>query len=295
MPDWQKIAEHIRIRTGGSEALGTVREMGGGCINTTHELALGDTTYFVKTNHASALDMFEAEHDGLTELQDAHCICTPVPLLSGVVGSTAFLAMEFLNLGGSGDAQRLGENLAALHRHTWRENGRERFGWRRDNTIGSTPQINSPSDQWPAFWAQHRLGFQLELAVRNGGHGLRDKGERLLESLSAFFSGYRPAASLLHGDLWSGNHAFLPDGTPVIFDPAVYYGDRETDLAMTELFGGFSANFHAAYNASYPLDPGYPVRKNLYNLYHVLNHFNLFGGSYQAQAAGMVDHLLSEL
>ncbi|NOX77124.1 MAG: fructosamine kinase family protein [Gammaproteobacteria bacterium] len=295
MPNWQRIAEHLRRHTGVSEALGAVSEMSGGGINTTHKLALGNVTYFVKTHHASMLGMFEAEHDGLLELQGAHCIRTPTPLLSGVVGSAAFLVMEFLNCGGSGNAQRLGENLAALHCHTWRENSRERFGWRRDNTIGSTPQINSPSDQWPLFWAQHRLGFQLNLAVRNGGHDLRDKGERLREALPAFFSGYHPAASLLHGDLWAGNHAFLPDGTPVIFDPAVYYGDRETDLAMTELFGGFSEHFYAAYRASYPLDPGYPVRKNLYNLYHILNHFNLFGSGYQAQASDMVDRLLSEL
>jgi len=109
------------------------------------------------------------------------------------------------------------------------------------------------------------------------------------------FGGYRPVASLLHGDLWSGNYAYTHEGEPVIFDPAVYYGDREADIAMTELFGGFGREFYTAYREVYPLDEGYAVRKTLYNLYHILNHLNLFGGGYLTQAQGMVDRLLSEL
>ena len=145
------------------------------------------------------------------------------------------------------------------------------------------------------FLRERRLGFQLDLAAANGYRGrLQARGEQLLERLGQFFSHYRPKPSLLHGDLWGGNHAADAKNQPVIFDPAVYYGDRESDLAMTELFGGFSAEFHAAYRDAYPLDPGYAVRKTLYNLYHVLNHLNLFGAGYKSQAETMVDRLLSE-
>ncbi len=145
------------------------------------------------------------------------------------------------------------------------------------------------------FWREHRLGFQLELAVRHGaGSRIADAGSRLQEALPQLLEGHRPAASLLHGDLWSGNYSFTRAGEPVIFDPAVYYGDREADLAMTELFGGFSQRFYEAYREAWPLDAGYSVRKVLYNLYHVLNHFNLFGGGYLSQAQGMIDRLLSE-
>jgi len=295
MPNWPQIAERIRSHTGNRGELDDVLAVGGGCINTAHRLTLGGTRYFVKTNDAQALDMFDAERDGLAELQASHGIRVPTPLLTGVDGGTAFLVMEYLDLGGAADGARLGEGLAALHHHDWTEQGQPRFGWWRDNTIGATPQINTPADQWARFWAQHRLGFQLELAVQRGAHSLLDRGQRLLEALPALFSDYRPAASLLHGDLWSGNYAYLAGGEPVIFDPAVYYGDREADLAMTELFGGFPNEFYAAYRAAYPLDPGYPLRKVLYNLYHVLNHYNLFGGGYLAQASGMVDRLLGEL
>jgi fructosamine-3-kinase len=136
---------------------------------------------------------------------------------------------------------------------------------------------------------------QLELAARNGApRRLLADGERLLADLAGFFLHYSPLPSLLHGDLWSGNVGMWA-GEPVIFDPAVYFGDRETDLAMTELFGGFPAAFYAAYNATWRLDAGYAVRKDLYQLYHLLNHFNLFGDSYARQSQAAMDRLLAEL
>ena len=136
----------------------------------------------------------------------------------------------------------------------------------------------------------------MRLAGENGyGAQLQRPGERLLDALPAFFAGYLPQPSLLHGDLWGGNHAFLADGAPAIFDPAAYFGDREADLAMTELFGGYPADFYAAYRAAWPLDAGYAARRNLYNLYHILNHANLFGGGYAQQAEEMMQRLLAEL
>jgi fructosamine-3-kinase len=235
--------------------------------------------------------MFEAERDGLLELAAAGEICVPQPLLAGIADGQAYIVMEGLALGGQGSPSQLGQELAALHRHT-----HERFGWYRDNTIGATHQDNTPHYDWLQFWRERRLGAQLEMAKRNGApRGLLQQGERLLDSFPRLFDGYTPVPSLLHGDLWSGNHAFVSSGEPVIFDPAVYYGDREAELAMTELFGGFGSEFYAAYNEAWPLDPGYRVRKSLYNLYHVLNHFNMFGGGYGRQADAMVGRLLAQL
>ena len=165
-----------------------------------------------------------------------------------------------------------------------------------ENTIGSTPQHNNRHDDWVEFWRQERLGRQLQFAAGNGYGGvLQSQGEKLLERFQGFFQDYQPQASLLHGDLWGGNAAADGRGNPVMFDPACYFGDRETDIAMTELFGGFGAEFYAAYQAEYPLDAGYKVRKTLYNLYHILNHLNLFGRAYLAQANNMIEGLLAEL
>jgi fructosamine-3-kinase len=199
--------------------------------------------------------------------------------------------LEYLPLQEQGHQQQAGEQLAAMHRHTAAQHG-----WLRSNTIGASPQRNTQTHDWVQFWQQERLGFQLERARRNGYPPRSyEQGLRLKEGLGALFADYQPPASLLHGDLWGGNLAYLRDGSPVIFDPAVYYGDRETDLAMTELFGGFGADFYAAYNAAWALDSGYVVRKMLYNLYHILNHFNLFGSGYGEQAARMTERLLAEI
>jgi fructosamine-3-kinase len=156
--------------------------------------------------------------------------------------------------------------------------------------------VKARTQDWIAFWREQRLGFQLQLAKRNGlGGKLQTLGDKLTDVLPAFFTSYNPTPSLLHGDLWSGNHGYLPDGAPVIFDPAVYYGDRECDLAMTELFGEFAPGFYHSYNAHFPLDAGYSARRDLYNLYHILNHANMFGGGYLPQAAQMMTKLLARI
>ena len=170
------------------------------------------------------------------------------------------------------------------------------FGWQMDNTIGSTPQINDQTHDWLTFWREQRLGQQLKFAAQNGYSGrIQSRGEKLMDELDKLLENHQPHPSILHGDLWGGNAAADENGQPVIYDPACYYGDRETDLAMTELFGGFGRDFFAAYNAIYPVDSGYSTRKTLYNLYHILNHLNLFGGGYMGQAESMIDQLLSEI
>jgi len=268
------------------------RGVSGGDINTAEVLEGGGRRYFVKLNDVARLAMFEAESEGLAEITNSKSVRVPQPICHGTHDSQAFLVLEYLEIVHSAgkSEELLGRQLAAMHRNTTNE-----FGWRCDNTIGSTPQINTAEQNWVTFYREHRLRFQLDLAARNnpGGNLLR-RGKQLLEKLPAFFANYQPSPSLLHGDLWGGNHAALHDGTPVIFDPAVYYGDRETDIAMTELFGGYNPGFYAAYNDAWPLDAGYRVRKNLYNLYHVLNHFNLFGGGYGSQGERMIEMLLSE-
>jgi fructosamine-3-kinase len=289
---WGEICHDISRHTGQPFNLTASHSVGGGCINSAYTLTDGRQRFFVKLNQAHQLDMFTAEAEGLQEIDRSRSVRVPRPVCNGVTNQNAYLVMEYIPFGrGKGSDARLGEQLAAMHRKT-----QPKFGWHRDNTIGSTPQPNPPTDDWPTFFREHRLGFQLQLAARNGFSGkLQKKGERLLGDLDVFFHDYSPAPSLLHGDLWGGNSATDEHGQPVIFDPATYYGDREADIGMTELFGGFSADFYAAYNATWPLDPGYLVRKTLYNLYHIINHVNLFGSGYLGQAEGMLDRLASEI
>jgi protein-ribulosamine 3-kinase len=292
MSIWENIAEQISTLTGETFSPDPPRHVGGGCINSAVKLSDRRHEYFVKLNQADRLDMFEAEAEGLAALAASHCIRVPEPLCSGVAGAQAYLVMESIAMGGGGggSAELAGRQLAELHGTVT-----ERFGWHRDNTIGSTHQPNTWNAAWIDFWRQHRLGYQLELAGRNGyGGTLRKLGERLLDRFAALID-HDPEPSLLHGDLWGGNLAYDDQGRPVIFDPAVYFGDREADLAMTELFGGFGQAFYAAYREAWPLDPGYAVRKTLYNLYHILNHANMFGGGYLGQARGMMERLLAEV
>jgi protein-ribulosamine 3-kinase len=205
--------------------------------------------------------MFGAEFEGLLALRAAG-VRAPAPLSHGVRDGAAFIEMERLQLGARADWPAMGRMLAALHRTTG-----ERYGWATDNWIGLAPQANGWSGDWASFFFEKRLAPQARRARMR------------LPDLRKILEGHRPQPSLLHGDLWSGNAGFTAEG-PVFFDPAVYYGDREADVAMTELFGGFPPAFYEAYG---PLPEGYRVRKHLYNLYHLLNHLNLFGSGYLGQ------------
>jgi len=287
--DWSEIEQAIRARTGSRFHIDSKCPVGGGCINDAYRVTGQGSNYFIKLNQSSRLDMFEAEFDGLSEMFDTGTIRVPKPLLSGVAGHKSFLVMEFIPMGHQGSPERMGKQLALMHRKT-----ADYFGWHRDNTIGSTAQPNHWTEDWVGFLRRYRLGYQIELAAQKGiGAHAVGLVEKLMGHLDCFYSDYQPMPSLLHGDLWGGNAGFDADGNPVIFDPATYYGDREADLAMTELFGGFDNNFYAAYANIWPIEPGYPVRKTLYNLYHILNHYNLFGGGYGRQAEGMAGQLLS--
>lgn len=293
MTAWAAIADHISQTTGEPFEPASPRSLGGGCINTAARLSDGAREYFVKLNRAHLLDMFEAESDGLAEMAATRSIRVPQPLCYGIADGDAYLVMEYIALGrhrSDGAAAEAGRQLARMHRQS-----ADAFGWHRDNTIGSTPQHNAWMTDWVEFWRERRLGFQLRLAAEAGYRGsLQRRGERLLAEFDALID-HAPVPSLLHGDLWGGNMSYDSEGRPVIYDPAVYYGDREADIAMTELFGGFDHDFHAAYDEAWPLDPGYRVRRDLYNLYHILNHLNLFGRGYLGQAQRLIDRLLAEI
>jgi fructosamine-3-kinase len=282
-----------------SDALGiTVRPLPiahthGGCINESYRWDGSTGPLFVKIAGVEHLAMLEAEAAGLQELAAANAVRIPRFLATGAVADHAYLVLEWLDLGHSSPAaaSRLGEQLARQHGVSATQ-----FGWHRDNTIGSTAQSNGWTSDWAKFFGERRLGFQLELARANGHDGrLQQRGMRLLADVPKFFASHRVVPSLLHGDLWGGNWGVAANGAPVVFDPAVYFGDREADIAMTRLFGGFGTEFHAAYAAHWPLDAGAAVRVDLYNLYHVLNHLNLFGGRYLRQAESMIDRLLAAL
>lgn len=289
------LGRSIAAATGDAFKVASVDAVSGGCI---HEaLAVSGTRgerFFAKTGDRERAAMFAAEADGLAALRAARALTVPEVVACGEDETRAWIVLEWLDLGAldARSAARLGAALAAQHRVP-----RERFGWERDNFIGASVQLNGWSDDWLSFWRDRRLHAQLRLAAaKRLPSRLIDRGERLAADCEALLGHHRPAASLLHGDLWSGNAAADARGEPVVFDPAVYVGDREADLAMTELFGGFPRDFHAAYRAAWPLDGGYAaVRRDLYNLYHVLNHANLFAGGYVRQAADSIEKLIAEI
>ena len=287
------IAADIAVASGQPFKPDDARRVSGGSIHQAWLLADGKQRYFVKINTAATLPMFEAERLGLAALREGGAVRVPDVAVVGLAGHCAFLALEAFELCSldrvSGAA--LGHGLATLHRTS-----AQCFGWQADNFIGSMPQHNAWTECWPRFWAEQRLLPQLRWAAERGlDQRLLAEGHRLAENVDGFFVTGQPQPSLLHGDLWSGNASALSDATPVIYDPAAYFGDREADLAMTELFGGFPESFYAAYREAWPLPPEYQTRKTLYNLYHVLNHFNLFGASYLAQVKRMIERLTAVL
>lgn len=288
MPDWPNIFAALREDGIKCSDGTTPRAVGGGDISAAWHVATRDSAVFVKTAGTGSFDMLASEADGLRELESANAVRVPQVLAVGATDEQAYLVTEWMALerpGSEADLE-LGQQLADLHRHC-----KDEYGWHRDNTIGRTPQRNQWSDNWVDFFRERRLGFQLELAKRNGfGGELQAGGTILKESLRSLFHDYDPSASLLHGDLWGGNWA-ANRGQPVVFDPAVYYGDRESDIAMTKLFGGFGPGFYSAYQESWPMEPGYEDRLSLYQLYHVLNHLNIFGRTYLRKAMRLIQKI----
>ncbi len=285
---WTQISQAIAQATGQQFKITDTRSVSGGCINQGYKVSSDNTEYFVKLNQASRVEMFAAEALGLKQMSATQTIVIPQPICWGTADNSSYIVLQWLELG-RGNSQSwadMGRQLANMHR----QGTKDRFGWSRNNTIGSTPQINTWMDNWADFFAEQRIGYQLRLGQRNGGNFPSLDG--VVNAVRNKLADRQPEASIVHGDLWSGNAAILADGAPVIFDPAAYYGDRETDIAMTELFGGFPAAFYQGYNEAWQLDSGYQQRKSIYNLYHILNHFNLFGGGYGSQAKRIMQQLI---
>ncbi len=282
--------------------------VGGGCIHSAWRFALaGGGTVFVKTNTAASLPLLEAEAEGLQQLaQHAPAgLVIPAPLALGLCGDQAsdqvpgqaVLVLGWLELGGPVGAVaqesawfELGQGVACLHRSSTSCTPPQGYGWQVDNFLGSAPQLNGWRSDWGLFFAECRLAPQLAWAARRG-QPLRG-AQALLERVPHWLNSHCCRPVLVHGDLWCGNGALLADGRGAIFDPACYWGDREVDLAMAQLFGGFPSAFFNGYADGWPLEPGARGRIPLYNLYHLLNHANLFGGGYGHRAQACIDALL---
>jgi fructosamine-3-kinase len=278
------------------QELRAMAPVGGGCIHRAWRLELADGgLLFAKTNRAALLPVLAAEADGLRALTSAPTgLMISTPLRLAELDGTALLLLSWLNLGDrpsdpEGAWRNFGAELAALHRSSLVGHD-GRFGWGQDNFIGSGPQANGWQESWGRFFAEQRLGRQLAWAARSG-HRLAE-ADALLQQVLAWLAGHPAEPCLVHGDLWSGNASLLAGGGGALFDPAVYRGDREVDLAMAQLFGGFPPAFFAGYEAAWPLPEGHRQRVELYNLYHLLNHANLFGGSYWSQAERSIAALL---
>jgi protein-ribulosamine 3-kinase len=269
---------------------------GGGGATTSALQDQDGTKYFVKSA-IHGQDMLHAEYLADQYMAATKAIRVPTPVAYGVhtASQRAFAVFEYLEFCGGGSQYELGQELARMHRHV-APNGK--FGFDVDNTIGATFQPNLPwKTSWADFWDEHRLGHMLKLTDDAGFDAAKITK---LRQITREILSHQPAPSLLHGDLWGGNKGFCRQiagddasrAVPCIFDPASYYGDREADVAMTHLFGGFSSNFYQGYESEWPLPPGHEQRRTVYNLYHILNHEVLFGGGYRNQARGMIEKIL---
>lgn len=297
---YSAVEDLIHRETGEQASIVGGRAASGGCINQAQVVELADgRCYFLKSNGAPLPGMFEEEARGLAALASAATLRVPQPVGTGggIEGVPPFLVTEAIKTGVPGPRffEDFGQGLAELHSAAPPHRGPENqgFGFPADNYLGATPQPNTWHHDWVEFWSCERLGHQLKLVRQKG---LNDPtwdrlGDRLLDRLDDYLREPAEPAALLHGDLWGGNYMVDPSGAPVLIDPAAYCGRREADLAMTCLFGGFDARFYAAYEETWPLAPGSEERLAVYELYHLLNHLNLFGGSYRSGCLNILRRL----
>ncbi|GAB5473134.1 MAG: fructosamine kinase family protein [Maribacter sp.] len=264
-----------------------IQGLSGGDLSRAYLLETDMERFFCKVNdHADAFDMFQAEKSGLDAIAKTHTIATPKVLLCEKLEQGGLLVMEYIEpkRSGSKDMELLGHQLAALHRFS----GASTFGWKTDNYIGSLPQSNHMHSSWPQFYAHERLLPQFKMAYQQQLLSFNEVPTEttLLDMCEKCLPITKP--SLLHGDLWSGNYLIASDNTPYLIDPAVYFGHFEVDLAMTRLFGGFDSSFYLAYSEHFPKVGGEKARNDLYQLYYLLVHLNLFGKSYYPQVKSII-------
>lgn len=257
-----------------------VSPVSGGCIGANFRVESESGTYFVKKYNSEGISVKES--NGLKELRESEAICTPC--VKKVTDD--YLVLEYIEQGSPGRNFQsvLGENLAAMHMKT-----SDKFGFYEDNFIGSTPQINTYMDNWIDFYIRNRLDNQIQLCSNNGYMDIVVAYKKLREKIPEILKDSSEEPVLIHGDLWGGNVICNKSGEPVLIDPAAYYGNRELELAMTKLFGGFTSDFYRSYERVRPLKKGWQKRENLYKLYHILNHLNLFGTTYKNQALKLMN------
>lgn len=277
----------LAVALGHPVRLGRRVPLAGGDISVTERVESTAGTFVVKTSRRPVADLFAAEAAGLEALRSSGTSLVVPRVIACPNDGTSFLVIEDLGHGTltAGGDERIGVGLAELHRAT-----ATRFGFSRDTFCGTTRQPNSWSPTWVAFYAHARLGHQLALARQAKRLSAEDgqRLERLIGQLDRWLDEPREGPALVHGDLWSGNLHVTREGLPGLIDPAVYYGHREAELGMMRLFGGFGERVFAAYDEAFPLEPGWHERNDLYQLYHLLNHLNLFGGGYRAQVMAIV-------
>jgi fructosamine-3-kinase len=282
--------EKIKSRIGNKlgQRIKIMSSLSGGCISDAYKLTTSEgSNYLLKYNSGISNDMFEKEANGLKELTKPNAIRIP----NVISFDKDYILLEFITSGSKKKNffEDFGRRFAEMHKFTTNE-----YGFYEDNYIGSNPQSNIPGKRektnWVDFYFNKRILYQVQLAEKLGNSTpeLRKGIFKLEEKIEEIIGESEESPSLLHGDLWGGNYMVDENGDAVLIDPAVYYGHREADLGMTKLFGGFGSEFYKAYNENFPLDDGYEYRENIYKLYHVLNHLNLFGGGYYSQAISLI-------
>ncbi|OUS31901.1 hypothetical protein A9Q99_02065 [Gammaproteobacteria bacterium 45_16_T64] len=291
----QSIIQHIASELGSDYFRSRLRRSGEGGISETWELyGVNTPSLFIKIGRQGFEQMYASECVCLEELQRAKKFRVPKPMLCGVIeGQCAFLAMEFIQLTSLRRSSEvaLGEALAEMHSIE-----SDRFGFAEDNYIGRSMQPNGWSLNWWSFFAENRLQHQLSMAINSGLRSdLVEPIQLVIQKAPVYFVTHKPKPTLLHGDLWSGNVSADSQGRPVIYDPAVYYGDAETDVAMSQMFGALGQAVYDAYYANIDAQDGIALRRPVYDLYHWLNHFNLFGISYLGQVERVIKQLSDTL
>ncbi|AUI86093.1 hypothetical protein BS333_06680 [Vibrio azureus] len=287
---WQAISQQLSATLMFEYCITEKSKISGGDISQSYMINDGFQRYFVKINDRSFLTKFETEAESLHLLRESSSLFVPEVVLVSNTKTHAFIILNYLPtrpLDDSRHSFQFGQKLARLH--LWGE--QKEFGFDCDNYLGSTLQPNQWHKKWSVFFAEQRIGWQLQL-LKEKGVILVDVGDFVSFARQSLVNHF-PTPSLLHGNLWSGNTTLSPAG-PLCFDPACYWGDRECDIAMTELFGGFQSDFYTGYQSVAPLAEGYKQRRDLYNLYHILNHCNLFGGHYFEQAESLIKKILSQ-
>lgn len=283
---WHFISEQIGQAINQDFICDDIREAKQGDTHQAFKISDGKRRFFVKVNKKRQLLNFESEVEGLQHLKDTQLFRVPKVITIGTVSDHSFLVLEHISMtqGDEDSWFQFGANLATMHK----EQTQEMYGWQEDNYIGQSPQPNKWHKKWGVFFAEQRIGFMLQLLAEKG-HKLVNI-DRTVESVKTLLNGHQPSASMLHGDLWAGNTGFH-NQQAVMFDPAFYYGDREADLAMTELFNKFPAAFYQGYDSIWPVEQDYQYRKSIYQLYHLLNHALLFGGHYIQSAESTLKNL----